>query len=42
MLTLGLVALGVLTINLPFGFWRAGVRKFTPPWIVAVHGPVPL
>lgn len=32
----------VLVLNLPFGFWRAGVRKFTLPWFVAVHAPVPL
>jgi hypothetical protein len=32
----------VAAVNLPFGFWRAGVRKFTLPWILAVHAPVPL
>jgi hypothetical protein len=36
------VALGVVCINLPFGFWRAGTRKFTLPWFLAVHSPVPL
>jgi hypothetical protein len=35
------VAAAVLALNLPFGFWRAGVRKFTPSWILAVHAPVP-
>jgi len=39
---LWMVAALVLTINLPFGFWRAGHRKFTLPWIVAVHAPVPV
>ena len=39
---LGTVAIGVLVVNLPFGFWRAGVRKFTLPWFLAVHAPVPL
>lgn len=34
-------ALGIVVLNLPFGFWRAGVRKFTLPWFVAVHAPVP-
>lgn len=29
-------------INLPFGWWRAGVRKFSPAWFVAVHTPVPM
>jgi hypothetical protein len=35
-------ALGVVCINLPFGFWRAGTQKFTLPWFLAVHSPVPL
>ena len=35
------VASAVLLLNLPFGFWRASVRKFSFPWIVAVHAPVP-
>ncbi len=39
---LWLVAVVVLALNLPFGFWRAGVRKFTAGWILAVHAPVPL
>jgi hypothetical protein len=37
-----IVAALVLAVNLPFGFWRAGVQKFTLPWFVAVHAPVPL
>lgn len=40
--TLWALALAVLVLNLPFGFWRAGVRKFTLPWFVAVHAPVPV
>ena len=35
------VALAVLVMNLPFGFWRAGVKRFTRPWFAAVHAPVP-
>ncbi len=34
----GLVAL----VNLPFGFWRAGLRTLSAPWFVAVHAPVPI
>jgi hypothetical protein len=34
--------LGILAINLPFGFWRGGLRKLSPRWFVAVHAPVPL
>lgn len=37
-----MVAVGVFVVNLPFGFWRAGVRKLSAPWFVAVHAPVPL
>ena len=34
------VAGGALLVNLPFGFWRAGVRKFSRPWFLAVHLPI--
>jgi hypothetical protein len=37
-----MVAVGVFVVNLPFGFWRAGVRKLSLPWFVAVHAPVPV
>lgn len=39
---LAAVAAAVLVINLPFGYWRAGMRKFSIAWFIAVHGPVPL
>ncbi len=39
--SLWVVALAVLLLNLPFGYWRAGVRKFSPAWLLAVHAPVP-
>jgi hypothetical protein len=29
-------------INLPFGYWRGGVKKFSPVWFVAIHAPVPM
>jgi hypothetical protein len=41
-LPLALVACATLVLNLPFGFWRAGVRKFSLAWFLAVHAPVPL
>ena len=40
--TLGLVAIAVFVLNLPFGYWRSRVRKFSLQWILAVHLPVPL
>ncbi len=39
---LPVVALIVLALNLPFGFWRARVKKFSRPWFFAVHLPVPI
>ena len=39
---LAAVACATLVLNLPFGFWRAGVRKFSLAWFLAVHAPVPL
>lgn len=38
-----LLAIGLVAVaNLPFGYWRAGLRKLSPAWFVAVHAPVPL
>jgi hypothetical protein len=37
-----LVASIVLMLNMPFGYWRATVKKFSVPWICAVHLPVPM
>lgn len=39
---LALVVLAVFTLNVPFGYWRAGTRKFSWQWILAIHLPVPL
>lgn len=36
-----IVALLVVILNVPFGFWRAGLRKFSFSWFLAVHAPVP-
>ena len=35
------VAGGAFALNLPFGFWRAGVPRFSRAWFLAVHLPVP-
>jgi hypothetical protein len=35
------VAALVVLVNLPFGYWRASAEKFTRPWFLAVHIPVP-
>jgi hypothetical protein len=36
------VAVIVFVLNLPFGYWRANVRKFSLQWFLAIHTPVPL
>jgi len=40
MSALAKVAVAVLLVNIPFGFCRAGVKRFTLPWFLAVHAPV--
>lgn len=40
--TVALAAIGILLLNLPFGYWRAGLRKLSPLWFLAIHVPVPL
>ncbi len=35
-------ALCTLIVNLPFGYWRGGVKKFSRNWFLAVHLPIPL
>ena len=32
----------IFLVNLPFGYWRAGLNKFSAGWFVAIHAPVPL
>ncbi|MBI1931928.1 MAG: hypothetical protein HYS24_05265 [Ignavibacteriales bacterium] len=36
-----LVAIAVLLLNLPFGYWRSKVKKFSFQWFLAIHIPVP-
>ena len=42
MIKLTLIALIVLVINIPFGYWRANVKRFSWQWFLAIHLPVPL
>ena len=37
---LWLVATIVCLLNLPFGLWRVKSRRFSWPWILAIHLPV--
>jgi hypothetical protein len=36
------IAILIFVMNLPFGAWRAGLRKLSPTWFVAIHLPVVL
>lgn len=36
-----IVAFIVFIFNLPFGYWRANVKKFSLQWALAIHLPVP-
>jgi hypothetical protein len=38
---LGIAAILIFCINLPFGYWRSRVRKYSGKWILAIHIPVP-
>ncbi|MEO2064911.1 MAG: hypothetical protein ABGX17_00215 [Desulfurobacteriaceae bacterium] len=33
--------LATLLMNIPFGWLREGVRKFSPLWFIYVHFPIP-
>lgn len=37
-----LVLAFAFVVNLPFGWWRQGLRKFSIPWWLAIHLPIPL
>ncbi len=38
---LWVIAFVVFLLNLPFGYWRENVKKFSLQWFLAVHVPVP-
>jgi hypothetical protein len=35
------LATAIVVLNVPFGYWRAGTARFSRPWFIAVHFPVP-
>ncbi len=41
-MSLWLLALIVFLLNLPCGAWRARVRKYSWPWFLAIHLPIPV
>lgn len=36
-----ITCLATIIVNLPFGYWRGGLRKLSVLWFVAIHAPVP-
>lgn len=30
----------IFLLNIPFGYWRAGTRRFSVSWFLAIHVPV--
>jgi len=36
------IAVIVLLLNMPFGYWRASAKRFSTQWICAIHIPVPM
>jgi hypothetical protein len=36
------VALTVFILNLPFGYWKASVGRFSLQWFLSIHLPIPL
>jgi hypothetical protein len=32
----------IYILNIPFGYWRAGTRRFSRDWYLAIHIPVPV
>ena len=41
MSTLIIITILVFILNIPFGYWRANVKRFSVQWFLAIHIPVP-
>jgi hypothetical protein len=37
-----IISLVVFLFNIPFGYWRANVSRFSLQWVLAIHIPVPV
>lgn len=37
-----ILLLATFLLNIPCGYWRASVKKFSWQWFVAIHLPVPI
>lgn len=36
-----IISAAVIILNLPFGYWRGHVKKFSLQWFLAIHLPIP-
>lgn len=36
------ISILVFLLNIPFGYWRANVQRFSLQWFLAIHIPVPI
>ena len=36
-----IITILVFVLNIPFGYWRANVKRFSTQWFMAIHIPVP-
>ena len=36
-----IITILVFVLNIPFGYWRANVKRFSTQWFLAIHIPVP-
>ncbi len=41
-INLGIVTLITFFFNMPWGYWRGSVKKFSLQWFLAVHLPIPV
>jgi len=41
-LALAIVCIIVFIVNIPFGYWRGGVKKYSLQWVLSVHLPIPI
>ena len=37
-----IISVLIFIINLPFGYWRGSVKKYSLRWFLAIHIPVPI
>jgi len=38
---LTIISVIIFIMNIPFGYWRSNVKKFSLQWFLAVHVPIP-